>query len=344
MPSSLVGLPLVALAMWALGALLVNRGIVTTEGALALCSLIGLVVAVRMLMLKLVIDDAGVEVVNLLHRHLLNWSEIARIRVAEDAEGVYDDSSLQFVLRSPGRRRRRWVRARAGAVGGAELMSMVDALNGYAALHGIPSSITAEKLAGQDPVTAVPVARPHPLLGRASPRTRHRLLVYANRVVSSHPRAPRPLDRLLLARLAVRGARAGSSTAPLLLVVVIAWVTYVGLAPEVRVIDPGGVLLVGLAGAVWLVGLLVLPLAAYRRLRRVLERGALATAVVTEVGPSSADSAGRVDVVRRVEDTRGTFDDRSTVRASADAPRTGVRTRVLLDPSASRVVLELGPA
>lgn len=104
-----------------------------------------------------------------------------------------------------------------------------------------------------------------------------------------------------------------------------AWVTYAGLAPEVSVIDRGGVLLVGLAGAVWLVGLVLLPLAAYRRLRRVLERGALATAVVTEVGPSSSDSAGRIEVVRRIDGPHGTFADRSTVQAAAEgAPAPGV--------------------
>jgi len=330
----------------------------------------GVLLLIRVFASKLVVDDTGVEVVNFFLRRRLPWSQIAEVRVWDDGTEGEEDRTVVFVLRpAPGRRSPR-VRAAATVGGMREPGRLVETLDAHAASHGVPSSITeadldprgrpaaratdagaseprgrdhrAQRLSSGAPSSA---SRPRSLLPHASPASHDRLRAYANEVVASHPRCPRSLDRLLLARLAVRGARAGARTGAGLLVVVTAWVTYAGLAPEVSVIDRGGVLLVGLAGAVWLVGLVLLPLAAYRRLRRVLERGALATAVVTEAGPSSSDSAGRVEVVRRIDGPHRTFADRSTVQASAEgAPAPGVRTRVLLDPSASRVVLELGSA
>lgn len=363
-------LPVVALGMWALGALLVNRGVLANEGAFVVCTLLGLALLARMLMSKLVVDGTGVEVVNFLRSHRFRWSEIARIQVAADRPGASDNWSLEFVLRPSGRRRARAVRASAAAVGGAAREVMVDTLNAHAALHGIPSSITAAKLGGREstagpstddspsagaPAAHEPVApadaqpmvpsRRLSVLAHASPATRKRLVAHVDRIVTSHPRTPRRTDRGPLLRLAVRGARGGWRSGVWLALVVPAWLVHAGFSSQTELTDPAGVVIIGAAGAAWVVGLVILPLADYRRLRRAVQLGPLATAVVTAVVPPSTGSGDQVEVVRHVEDPRGSIDDRSTVSGDpAVTPAVGARTRVLLDPRRPRVALELGPA
>jgi hypothetical protein len=186
--------------------------------------------------------------------------------------------------------------------------------------------------------------RPLTYLRRAPASTREHLAAEARRVVSSHPATPRPLDRLEVLRLALRSARGGRRGALALALAVPGWLAYSALSPEANVADPLGILLVGTAGALWLLGLALLPLAAYRRLRPILEHGRLAAAVVIEAAPAGPEALPGTIGTRRVEDPHGTFTDEFHAPAGTaeSAVRPGARTRVLLDPAAPRVVMELG--
>ena len=132
-----------------LGAICLVAAGVDWEVATILCAVLAAFLVVRLFALKLVIDEAGVEVVNILRRHELRWSDISQIRLAEDQENTYDDRSLEFVMRdgAPGQSPRT-VGARGAAVRAAKSRLLAETLDFYARRHGISSTITVARLTG----------------------------------------------------------------------------------------------------------------------------------------------------------------------------------------------------
>jgi len=129
------------------GVILVGEGVLGVGMAVFGCSAYAVIHIASVFASKLVIDEAGVGVVvGVLRRRRLRWSEIASIRVAEDAENSWDDRTLEFLVRSPSSDRTRIVRAPAAVIGNPDGRALVRALNAHAAVHGIHSSLSEARI------------------------------------------------------------------------------------------------------------------------------------------------------------------------------------------------------
>jgi len=92
---------------------------------------------------RMIVDGEGIEVVSLFRRRRVSWSDIARVQASMES-----GRTLEIVLRGPPEQSLK--PRRAANVGGARRRLLVETLNAHASRHGIPSTVTADKLADMD--------------------------------------------------------------------------------------------------------------------------------------------------------------------------------------------------
>lgn len=134
---SLAGLAVVVAGLLSVSAVTV-LGIVATAA-----------IAARTAMLELRIGPEGVRATTFWKRRYLRWSEIDRVRVAR-VEPDRETSPALHVVARPGEGQD-IVTSVTQTLRGAALTRMVEAVNVHAASHGVPSSVTEEKVAGWVP-------------------------------------------------------------------------------------------------------------------------------------------------------------------------------------------------
>lgn len=92
---------------------------------------------------RFIIDDEGVEMVRLRRRDRAPWSRIARLQASMEYT-----RQLEIVLAGPPEQilKPSW----GIATSSAERRLLVETMNAYARRHGIPSTVTVDKLSGAD--------------------------------------------------------------------------------------------------------------------------------------------------------------------------------------------------
>lgn len=124
---------------------LVAGGVLALRSAAVVGVCLGGFVLVSMLSHRLIVDEEGVELVSLLRRRRIAWSEIARLQASMESY-----RTLEIVLKGPPEQR-----LKAGSaipVGKVRLRLLIETMNDHAERRGVPSTVTVEKLYDGDRV------------------------------------------------------------------------------------------------------------------------------------------------------------------------------------------------
>ena len=185
---------------------------------------------------RLKVDESGVALIDSSKAVRVRWSEMERIAVPEEATTI-----VEFIPTDPGREPVRATVSPHGLPPGPERTQFVTAVNEYAALFAVPSSLTEEKIAGRPSSPRAAAEGP-----RKSPAIKGALGDYVALVVAAQPDPPRRFDRRKVLRMSAREALVGE-VGPLLGGAVVLWPGLAGPSPNYEVFSLLGLGFLGLA-------------------------------------------------------------------------------------------------